>query len=126
MNGINLLKGAINSFYNLQKGAIYENAVLSLLKTNGFNMYYYSKLNRLKVDFVTSIKGVPYVIEVKATNSKSKVLSTLMKNKEMYGSSKIKAIKFYDKNINFDYEKEIIYLPYYLASYIKLESDYLF
>ena len=108
------------------KGALYENAVLSLLKMNGFNMYYYSKLNRLEVDFVTSIKGLPYVIEVKATNSKSKSLSTLMKNKEIYGSSKIKAIKFYDKNINFDYDKEIIYLPYYLASYIKLDSDYLF
>ena len=108
------------------KGALYENIILSLLKTNGFNLYYYSKLNRLEVDFVTNINGLPYIIEVKATNSKSKSLSTLMNNKEMYGSNKIKAIKFYDKNINFDYDKEIIYLPYYLASYITLDSPYLF
>ena len=80
----------------------------------------------MEVDFVTNINGLPYIIEVKATNSKSKSLSTLMNNKEMYGSNKIKAIKFYDKNINFDYDKEIIYLPYYLASYITLDSPYLF
>ena len=44
----------------------------------------------------------------------------------MYGSNNIKAIKFYDKNINIDETKGIIYLPYYLATYIKVTDKDLF
>ena len=107
-------------------GALYENIVASLLKINGFNLYYFSKLNRLEIDFVITYNGLPCVVEVKATNSKSKSLSTLMNNKIMYGSNNIKAIKFYDKNINIDETKGIIYLPYYLATYIKVTDKDLF
>ena len=88
-----LLSGNSGTF----EGALYENLVCSLLIAKGLNPYYYQKNNRLEVDFVIETSKCPIVVEVKATNSKSKSLTTLISNPKNYGSDNIRCIKFYEK-----------------------------
>ena len=113
-----LLSGNSGNF----KGAIYENAVCSLLTKKGITPYYYQKSNRLEIDFVIETKKCPIAIEVKATNSKSKSLTTLIANPQNYGSNNVKCIKFYEKNISFNADSKILNLPYYLIDFINFEE----
>ena len=113
-----LLSGNSGNF----KGAIYENAVCSLLTKKGIKPYYYQKSNRLEIDFVIETKKCPIAIEVKATNSKSKSLTTLIANPQNYGSNNVKCIKFYEKNISFNADSKILNLPYYLIDFINFEE----
>ena len=113
-----LLSGNSGNF----KGAIYEDAVLSLLVRKGLEPYYYQKSNRLEIDFVIETKNYPIAIEVKATNSKSKSLTTLISNPTSYGSDNIRCIKFYEKNISKNKDSKIINLPYYLIDFIDFEK----
>ena len=108
----------LNGNSGIYKGAIYENAVCSLLKAKDLNMSYYQKPNRLEVDFVLETKNFPIVIEVKSTNSKSKSLSTLASNPMDYGASNLKCLKLYEKNISYNKEKKILNLHYYTIDFI--------
>ncbi len=100
------------------KGAIYENVVCSLLKSKEINLCYYQKPNRLEVDFITETNQGPIAIEVKATNAKSKSLSTLAKYPESYGNANLRCLKFYEKNLSFNKDTKILNLPYYMADFI--------
>ena len=113
-----LLSGNSGNF----KGAIYENAVCSLLTKKGITPYYYQKSNRLEIDFIIETKKCPLAIEVKATNSKSKSLTTLISNPKNYGSNNVKCIKFYEKNISYNENSKILNLPYYLIDFIDFEE----
>lgn len=64
----------------------------------------------------------PIAIEVKATNSKSKSLTTLATNPLNYGSKNLKCIKLYEKNISFNKDFKILNLPYYLIDFIDFEE----
>ena len=78
--------------------------------------------NRLEVDFAFETKNFPIVIEVKSTNSKSKSLSTLVFNPMAYGTSNLKCLKLYEKNISYNKEKKILNLPYYAIDFIGLNA----
>lgn len=71
-----------------------------------------------EVDFVIENKTKPLVIEVKATNSKSKSLSTIATNPTNYGSKDLKCIKLYEKNISINKDLGIINLPYYVINFL--------
>ncbi len=104
------------------KGAIYENAICSLLKINEISFSYYQKPNRLEVDFVVETPKRPIIIEVKATNAKSKSLSTIASDPKAYGDPNLKCIKFYDKNLSYSNDKKILNLPYYMVDFIDFNT----
>ena len=113
-----LLKG--NS--GVYKGSIYENAICSLLLRKGFIPYYFSKTNRLEIDFVIENNENPIVLEVKATNSKSKSLNTIAAKQTNYGSNDFVCLKFYEKNISVNKDLGIINLPYYTIDFIDFNN----
>lgn len=113
-----LLSGNSGAF----KGVLYENLACSLLIRKGLTPYYYQKSNRLEVDFVIETSKCPIVVEVKATNSKAKSLTTLISNPTNYGSDNIRCIKFYEKNVSVNSDSKIINLPYYLIDFIDFEK----
>jgi len=93
------------------KGAIYENIIADMFNKNGRKLYYYRKDSGLELDFVTRYDGSCIPIEVKATNNKSKSLSTVLNNNEKYHISF--AIKLRDGNVQL--LGNVLYLPHYLA-----------
>lgn len=112
----------INDEAGIYKGLIYENVVADLLKHNDFELYYYSQNSgSLEIDFVIRNKKYPLLIEVKARNNYAKSLKMVISNKENYGSTNIKALKLYSKNIVLN--NDIINLPYYLFSYFNKDID---
>ena len=112
----------INDEAGIYKGLIYENVVADLLKHNDFELYYYSQNSgSLEIDFVIRNKKYPLLIEVKARNNYAKSLKMVISNKENYGSTNIKALKLYSKNIVLN--NDIINLPYYLLSYFNKDID---
>lgn len=62
------------------------------------------------------------MIEVKSTNSKSKSLSTLASNPMDYGTSNLKCLKLYEKNISYNKEKKILNLHYYTIDFIDFNA----
>ena len=112
----------LNGNSGVYKGAIYENMICSSLIKKGIVPYYYQKPGRLEVDFVIETNVSPIAIEVKATNSKSKSLTTLATNPLNYGSKNLKCIKLYEKNISFNKDFKILNLPYYLIDFIDFEE----
>ena len=112
----------LNGNSGVYKGAIYENAVCSLLIKRGIVPFYYQKVNRLEIDFAIETSYFPIAIEVKATNSKSKSLLTLATNPANYGANNIKCIKFYEKNISYNKDLNILNLPYYTIDFLTIEN----
>ena len=112
----------LNGNSGVYKGAIYENAVCSLLIKKGIVPFYYQKVNRLEIDFAIETSYFPIAIEVKATNSKSKSLLTLATNPANYGANNIKCIKFYEKNISYNKDLNILNLPYYTIDFLTIEN----
>ena len=96
-----LLTGNADPF----KGAIYENAICAELIRKGLTPHYFQRANRLEVDFAIEGRQCPIAVEVKSTNSKSKSLSTLAANPEIYGSKQLKCLKLYEKNVAVNREK---------------------
>ena len=105
-----------NKNLSVYKGALYESIVSEALVKSGYNLYYYKKDDStLEQDFFirTSSNLVP--VEVKATNNKSKSLSTLINGKKYedieYG------IKLCAGNIG--YNNGIYTFPYYCTFLLK-------
>lgn len=94
----------------------------SLLLTKGYLPYYYSKTNRLEIDFVIENNENPVVLEVKATNSKSKSLNTIATNQTNYGSNDFMFLKFYEKNISVNKDLGVINLPYYTIDFFDFNN----
>jgi len=93
------------------KGAIYENIVADAFSKLGRKLYYYHKDSGLEIDFVTRYNNQVTLIEVKATNGKSKSLKTILEDKNNYHVES--AIKIYQGNIQ-DINN-ILYIPHYLV-----------
>ena len=88
----------------------------------GYLPYYYSKTNRLEIDFVIENNENPIVLEVKATNSKSKSLNTIATNQTNYGSNDFMFLKFYEKNISVNKDLGVINLPYYTIDFFDFNN----
>lgn len=105
----------LNGNLLIYKGAIYENIIADTFSKMDRRLYYFHKDSGLEIDFVTRYDGKCTLIEVKATNSKSKALSTILENYDHYHVNS--AIKIYSGNIaQID---NVLYIPHYLAFLIQ-------
>ncbi len=105
----------LNGNLLIYKGAIYENIIADAFSKVNRKLYYFHKESGLEIDFVTRFKGKCTLIEVKATNSKSKALTTILANYDHYHIDS--AIKIREGNIA--HINNILYIPHYLAFLIK-------
>lgn len=101
----------LNGNMLIYKGAIYENIIADIFSKLNRKLYYFHKDSGLEIDFVTRYNGKCVPIEVKATNNKSKSLSTILNNFNKYHVDF--AIKIREGNIK--EADNILYLPHYLA-----------
>ena len=105
-----------NKNLNVYKGALYENIVAEALVKSNFGLYYYKKDNStLEEDFFVRTANYLVPVEVKATNGKSKSLSTLI-NSDSYEDIHY-GIKLALANIG--KENHIITFPYFCTFLLK-------
>ena len=98
------------------KGALFENIAAELLRKQGFDLYYYRREDsRLEEDFFIRTADALVPVEVKATNGKSKSLSTLIKS-DHYPDIRF-GIKLGLSNIGF--ENQIYTFPFYCGFLLK-------
>ena len=108
-----------NRNLGIYKGALFENMVADALTKEGYKLFYYKKQDStLEEDFFIRSRSHLIPIEVKATNGRSKSLSTLIKS-ERYPDIQC-GIKFTGGNIG--YSDGIYSFPYFCAFLLK---DYL-
>ena len=105
----------LNGNLLIYKGAIYENIIADAFSKMNRKLYYFHRNSGLEIDFVTRFRGKCTLIEVKATNSKSKSLNTILDDKEHYHVES--GIKIRDGNIK--QIGNVLYLPYYLVFLIQ-------
>lgn len=105
-----------NKNLGIYKGALYENIVGEALSKSGYSLYYYKKENStLEEDFFVRTKESLIPVEVKATNGKSKSLTSLIHN-EKYSDIRY-GIKLVRGNVGFG--NEIYTFPYFCAFLLK-------
>lgn len=105
-----------NKNLGIYNGALYENIVGEALSKSGYALYYYKKENStLEEDFFVRTKESLIPVEVKATNGKSKSLTTLIHN-EKYTDIRY-GIKLVRGNIGFG--NDIYTFPYFCAFLLK-------
>lgn len=97
----------------LGKGMIYENLIADAMYKNGKKLRYFSKDSGLEIDFITHLFNKLYIVEVKATNGKSKSASEVLKNSKYEVED---LLKISGSNIGFVEHKFTI--PHYLAFYV--------
>lgn len=108
-----------NKNLGVYKGGLYENIVAEGLVKAGYNLYYYKKENAtLEEDFFVRTKDSLVPVEVKAKNTKSKSLQTLI------NSSSYPDIRFGIKlaRTNIGYSEKVYTFPYFCTFLLK---DYL-
>ena len=102
---------------HINEGMIIENAVAQALKANGYNIYYYKKVDKelkttiMKIDFLIRHNNKVCPIEVKSSNNYT--ISSLQKFKETF-NKKIGTL-YVLHNGDIKTENNIIYLPYFMA-----------
>ena len=102
------------------KGAVYENIAAELLRKQGFDLYYYRRDDsRLEEDFFIRTADALIPVEVKASNGKSKSLSTLIRS-DHYPDIRF-GIKLSMANIGF--ENRIYTFPFYCGFLLKKWRD---
>lgn len=105
-----------NKNLGVYKGALYENIVAEALVKSGFCLYYYKREDStLKEDFFVCTASELLPVEVKAGNSKTKSLRTLIDSKK-YADIR-RGIKFTGGNIG--YGDNIYTFPYFCAFLLK-------
>ena len=106
----------VNKNMNIYKGGLYESIVGEALVKSGCKLYYYKRENStLEEDFFLRTRDSLVPVEVKASNNKSKSLSTLI------GSEKYPDIRFGIKliNGNIGFENNIYSFPHFCAFLLK-------
>lgn len=102
---------------HVNEGMIIENAVAQALKANGYNIYYYKKVDKtlkstvMEIDFLIRQHNKVCPIEVKSTNNYT--ISSLQKFKTTF-NKKIGSL-YVLHNGDIKVENNIIYLPYFMA-----------
>lgn len=97
------------------KGAIFESLMADFLCKSGQKLYYFHKDSGLEIDFLVRFKGECVLIEVKAKTGKTKSMSTVLKNKNVYHVNK--GIKLGQYNVG--REGDVLTIPLYMGFLIK-------
>lgn len=97
-------------------GCIYENAVAEELCSNGLNLYYFNSKKQGEIDFVVRINDSILPIEVKSGKDyhRHNALRNVMEN-EAYDFKKAVVLT----NDNVRVVGKIVYLPVYMAAFIR-------
>ena len=106
----------VNKNMNIYKGGLFESIVGEALVKSGCKLYYYKRKNStLEEDFFLRTRDSLVPVEVKASNNRSKSLSTLI------GSEKYPDIRFGIKliNGNIGFENNIFTFPHFCAFLLK-------
>lgn len=106
----------VNKNMNVYKGGLFESIVGEALVKSGSKLYYYKRENStLEEDFFLRTRDSLVPVEVKASNNKSKSLSTLI------GSEKYPDIRFGIKliNGNIGFENNIYSFPHFCVFLLK-------
>ena len=106
-----ILKGNLLGY----KGAIFENLMADFLCKSGQKLYYFHKDSGLELDFLIRFKGECVILEVKAKSGKTKSMTTVLKNKDVYHVSH--AIKLGQYNVG--REGEVLTIPLYMGFLVK-------
>lgn len=102
-----ILKGNLLGY----KGAIFENLMADFLSKSGQKLYYLHKDSGLELDFLVRFKGECVILEIKAKTGKSKSMTTVLKNKNVYHVKN--AIKLGHYNVG--REGNILTIPLYMG-----------
>ena len=102
-----ILKGNLLGY----TGAIFENLMADFLCKSGQKLYYLHKDSGLELDFLVRFKGECVILEIKAKTGKSKSLTTVLKNKDVYHVNN--AIKIGQYNVG--RVGEILTIPLYMG-----------
>ena len=106
----------VNKNMNVYKGGLFESIVGEALVKSGCKLYYYKRENStLEEDFFLRTRDSLVPVKVKASNNRSKSLSTLI------GSEKYPDIRFGIKliNGNIGFENNIFTFPHFCAFLLK-------
>lgn len=106
----------VNKNMNIYKGGLFESIVGEALVKSGCKLYYYKRENStLEEDFFLRTRDSLVPVEVKASNNRSKSLSTLI------GSEKYPDIRFGIKliNGNIGFENNIFTFPHFCSFLLK-------
>ena len=106
-----ILKGNLLAY----KGAIFENLIADFLCKSGQKLYYFHKDSGLELDFLVRFKGECIILEVKAKSGKTKSMTTVLKNKNIYHVKN--AIKLGQYNVG--REGNILTIPLYMGFLIE-------
>lgn len=93
----------------IYKGALYENIAAIALERNHKEMYYYQPSSSSEIDFVIDFNNEITPVEIKARRGNASSFNRFM-NKYQCPLG----FKFSFKNVHYDTEKHIVYLPIYL------------
>ena len=106
----------VNKNYGTYKGAIYENIVGDMLVKGGYQLYFYkNEKSTIEMDFFVRNTNTLIPVEVKAKDSSTKSLNTLIDN-DKYKDIKF-GIKLGEKNIGFN--GKFYTFPYFLTFLLK-------
>ena len=108
----------VNMEKDINKGAVYENAVAQELYAHGYPMYYYNSRKKGELDFVIEHAGRVMPIEVKSGKDyeKHSALDNVMSIEE-YGIEE--ACVFTNDNVKT--KGKVTYLPIYMVMFLKDE-----
>lgn len=84
MLGRDTAKHILNDDLLIYKGAIFENVIADAFAKNNKDLFYFSKLSGLEIDFVTEKNGELTVIEVKFNDGRAKSLKEILTDKNKY------------------------------------------
>ena len=97
------------------KGAIFESLMADFLCKSGQGLYYFHKESGLEIDFLVRFKGECVLVEVKAKTGRTKSMSTVLKNKDVYHVNN--GIKLGQYNVGRD--GDVLTIPLYMGFLIK-------
>ena len=97
-------------------GSVYENAIAQELYAHGFDLYYFNSKKQGELDFVIEKNGAVLPIEVKSGKDyhRHNALSNVMSNQNYQIPE---AVVF--SNENFRQSDKVMYLPVYMAMFLK-------
>ena len=109
----------INNDNDINYGAIYENAVSQILKSHGYDLYYYNNKKRGELDFVIENNDKVYIIEIKSgkTYNRHNALSNVV-NENLNGITEGNVFA----NCNYKKIKNINYYPIYMIDFLRKED----
>ena len=110
-----ILKGNLLGY----KGAIFENLMADFLCKNGRNLYYFHRDSGLEIDFLLRHNGKCTPLEVKANTGKTKSMTTVLKNQEVYHLAE--GLKL--GNYNVGRSGNILTLPLYMGFLLREDSE---